>query len=69
MPSEPARNGWVSSAVPRGLAGPTAATEEVKTTLSTSAARLSSRTIRVPFTFRSNTLSRFWGRIEVLPAM
>ena len=68
IPRCPALNGWLSSAVPRALAGPIAATEDVWTTRVTPAVSASSITTRVPFTFTSKTASRLPDRIEVVPA-
>ena len=58
----------VSSAVPPGSAGPTAAALEVYTTRSTPARRHSSITSFVPPTFTRKTRSVSAGRTEVTPA-
>ena len=61
-------NSWVSSAVPPGGAGPSAAALEVNTTRSTSARRHSPSTVLVPPTLTSNIRSASPSRIEVTPA-
>ena len=67
MPSSPPRQTWRSSAAPPAGAGPTAATEEVCTTRSTSARRHSSSTVRVPWTLMWNSSSALSRRL-VVPA-
>ena len=62
MPSPP-RHSWRSSAVPPVGAGPTAATDEVCTTRSTSARRHSSSSTRVVTTLASNSASALARRL------
>src|SRR3954467_3120694 len=67
MPSSPPRQTWRSSAVPPGGAGPTAATDDVCTTRSTSARTHSSSTVRVPWTLMRKRSSAAIRRF-VVPA-
>ncbi len=68
MPSPPAVNSCVSSAVAPRAAGPSAVAPDVSTTRSTSARRHSWRTVRALPTLTSNTRSASSGRTEVIPA-